>query len=817
MDHDTGIRFEQHLAECQTCKTAYRSFLADVGRTLEPSGHEVTHTVQTQPSSGADETASHAPGPAEPSSAPAPERREYFPTIKGYKIKRIIGRGGMGVVYEAIQEKLNRPVAMKVLPAVATSAHPELVTRFQREAAAAAKLHHTNIIPIYDFGESRDGYYYAMELIDGPSLSTLIKRLSTVDAPMASHTDIAALLHKSEAPSAGAAAAEGAAGEPSSSTTGSSTATKGRPYYRQVARWIADVAEALHHAHVRGMIHRDIKPSNLMLCTDGRMMVLDFGLVKTADDRSVTATGSLVGTYRYMSPEQVGAKRISVDARTDVYSLGATLYELLAFQPAHTGADQSELLSQVLFKDPIPPRKIVPSVPIDLQTICLKAMEKGPHERYQTARAMADDLDFYLRDLAIVARRRGPVRRAVKFVRRHRMETIAVAAGVLLIAVSTLGVRSHRRGQELRRQEQEARRQAQESREQAREAIRMKLMKEGFKHWEEHDWRAAERTFLEVLGNDPEDYGALASLASMYSSQYDVQGKPELLDKADKLVDRAIAVDRNRPEAWNVKGVLYQAWHRPTKAIDAYETALQLNEDYFPVWVNLGMLYAVVGDLTKAETCARKGTELAVEDDTSLSWDEKAMAWRVLAAIQLYQRRSDTLDTLGFAQSISDGTDVPTLILYARYHLGMDGEEHAEEALSFAMTANKLVGSGDRNTPTSGQRSQDLTRSKRTLALAKLRNRMWGGAIRVANQAANAGDQSAAVQLILAVAKGHLGDLASARGHLRSGEATWPEELKRTPFRATQDGRSVWFDTAEELEQLREEARRLLGEPTGQP
>ena len=398
MDDDARTRFEQHLTECQTCKTAYQAFLADVRETLEPSGDEVTHTARAQPSSGAGEATSQASGPADPSSAPRAERREYFPTIKGYKIKQIIGRGGMGVVYEAIQEKLNRPVAMKVLPAVATSAHPELVTRFQREAAAAAKLHHTNIIPIYDFGESRDGYYYAMELIDGPSLSTLIKRLATVDAPMASHTDIAALLHESEAPSSGFVRAEGATAEPPSTTIGSSTATKGRPYYRQVARWIADVAEALHHAHVRGMIHRDIKPSNLMLCTDGRMMVLDFGLVKTADDRSVTATGSLVGTYRYMSPEQIGAKRISVDARTDVYSLGATMYELLTFQPAHTGADQSELLSQILFKDPIAPRKIVPSVPIDLQTICLKAMEKAPHERYQSAKAMADDLDFYLRD-----------------------------------------------------------------------------------------------------------------------------------------------------------------------------------------------------------------------------------------------------------------------------------------------------------------------------------------------------------------------------------------------------------------------------------
>ena len=207
---------------------------------------------------------------------------------------------------------------------------------------------------------------------------------------------------------------------------------------------MADAAEALHYAHQQGLIHRDIKPSNFMLCRDGRIMIVDFGLVKTAGEHSVTATGSLIGTYRYMSPEQVGAKRIAVDARSDVYSLGASLYELLTLRPAFPATEQSELLRQILFDEPVRPRKLAPTVPVDLQTICLKALEKSPNRRYATAQAMADDLSFYLRDLNIVARPQGPVRRFMKLVRRRRLETIALVALLLLVVAGVTGVRLYR-------------------------------------------------------------------------------------------------------------------------------------------------------------------------------------------------------------------------------------------------------------------------------------------------------------------------------------------------------------------------------------
>jgi len=770
-DDDARTRFESHIAECQKCESAYKAFvednrfLAGVKRTLKPSA-----AAETVPVSGV---------------AARGQSREWFPRIAGYDIKRVIGRGGMGVVYEAIQEKLGRSVALKLLPALAGSAHPELVTRFQREATAAAKLHHTNIIPVYDFGESRDGYYYAMELIDGPSLATLIKRLAAIDAPRASHTTIVAML---TAPDSVAESEGGTVGisEAPSSGTSSASGSRSRPYYRQIAHWFADVAEALHYAHVRGMVHRDIKPGNLMLCTDGRMVVLDFGLVKNIDDHSVTATGSLVGTYRYMSPEQVGAKRISVDARSDVYSLGATLYECLVFQPAFGATEQSELLSQLLFKEPAPPRKTHSSVPVDLQTICLKAMEKSPSARYQTARAMADDLLLYLRDLPIVARPQGPIGRTIKFVRRRRLETIAVAAVILLAAATGLWWRA--RGQE-------------------QFTHRLDVMKQGVAHWQEEDWAAAQDKFGEVLDDDPRDYPALVSLASMYKDQYYATNDAKLLDQANALLERAVEVCPDRHEAWNVKGVLYQALDRPSDAIAAYEKVLDIDESYYAVWVNLGMLHATARDLAKAEACARRGTELVGEEQT-------VMPWRVLAAIQLHTGHRDAFETLTKARRI-DNTDVATLVLFARYHLGQVGPENVQQALRLAVTADTLLESGELDVQDRAVKSKTVPQAKRTLALVRLRNEEWQLAAEVAQQAIAADDQPTVARLILAVAAGRLGDSAAAREHLKAAEATWPEELKRATFRAAQDGHSLWFDTAEDFERLREQARRTIEHPAG--
>ncbi|MBU0717210.1 MAG: serine/threonine protein kinase [Planctomycetes bacterium] len=426
-----------HLETCETCRIAFQQYQRS--QSSATFGDMPTETITTPPQPNVvDDT------------SPAAKIAKHFPKIEGYRIVGIIGQGGMGIVYRAVQTRLNRTVALKVLPAIVGTASPSAVSRFRREARAAARLHHTNIVPIYDFGESRDAYYCAMELIIGQPLNVLVRRFAEQSIGQVGPTRLAGALHTAMTDSREAAAVvvlePGSVDEPPSSITSSSTG-HGRPYYQQVARWMADAADALHYAHGEGIVHRDVKPANLILSTDGRIMVADFGLAKVVDDESLTLTGSFLGTLRYISPEQAMAKRVRVDHRTDIYSLGATMYELLCFQPAFPGDDDKEVLGAIIARDPAGPRKIDHHVPPELETICLKTLEKSPDARYATARALAEDLRCYIHDLPIRATRPGLVRRLFKFTRRHKAAVIAVVAVVLLVGTGTFSVRqwSHRR------------------------------------------------------------------------------------------------------------------------------------------------------------------------------------------------------------------------------------------------------------------------------------------------------------------------------------------------------------------------------------
>jgi tetratricopeptide (TPR) repeat protein len=199
---------------------------------------------------------------------------------------------------------------------------------------------------------------------------------------------------------------------------------------------IAEVADALDYAHGQGVIHRDVKPSNLLVSPTGRLSVNDFGLARMLEQPGMTITGEMVGTPRYMSPEQITAGRIPVDHRTDIYSLGATLYELLTLQPPFLAEQRDQLLAQIIQKEPKPPRKVNPRVPVDLETICLKAMDKDPNRRYQTAGQMAEDLRRYVNRFAILARRAGPIARVHKWVKRNPALTGALAVVVCCVAVA---------------------------------------------------------------------------------------------------------------------------------------------------------------------------------------------------------------------------------------------------------------------------------------------------------------------------------------------------------------------------------------------
>jgi serine/threonine protein kinase/Flp pilus assembly protein TadD len=357
-----------------------------------------------------------------------------------YRILREVGRGGMGVVYEAEQLSLGRRVALKVLPFAAAMDARQL-QRFKNEAQVAAHLHHTNIVPVHAVGCERGVHYYAMQYIDGEPLDRVIQNLrrqqrlqNHASEPEPANPPTAAY---SPAPPASASPSVQTA-QPVQAALSTEQSISSREFFQTVARLGIQAAEALDHAHQQGILHRDIKPANLLLDVRGNLWITDFGLARFQTDTRLSLTGDRVGTLRYMSPEQALAKRVVVDHRTDIYSLGVTLYELLTLEPPFQGTDREELLRQVAFEEPRPPRRLNKRIPAELETIVLKAMEKNPAERYATAQELASDLGRFLRDEPVRARRPTLVQRARKWSRRHRAVVVASTV-VLALALVLLG------------------------------------------------------------------------------------------------------------------------------------------------------------------------------------------------------------------------------------------------------------------------------------------------------------------------------------------------------------------------------------------
>ncbi len=301
-----------------------------------------------------------------------------------YLLNRVLGSGGMGVVYEALHEPLKRKVALKVLSP--QLAHQEAsLQRFYREVRAAARLHHPNIVPVFDVGEEQGTHYFAMEYIEGRTLEQIAQ------------------------------------------TDGIS--------YEESAAAVKAISEALHYAHGQGIIHRDVKPSNLIRTPDGRVLITDFGVAKELTEAGLTASGALLGTPAYMSPEQAAGSKEPITPRTDVYSLGATLYDLCTGRRPFMADSFEATLAKVLFHDPERPLLSKPDLPLDLDTIILKAMAKEPDRRYPTAQDLAEDLGRFLRGEPILARPMTTVNRVMRRIRRHRIAVTASGIVAVLIAV----------------------------------------------------------------------------------------------------------------------------------------------------------------------------------------------------------------------------------------------------------------------------------------------------------------------------------------------------------------------------------------------
>jgi serine/threonine protein kinase/Flp pilus assembly protein TadD len=349
-----------------------------------------------------------------------------------FRIVGEVGRGGMGVVYEAVQISLGRRVALKVLP-FAAALDARQLARFKNEAQAAAHLHHQHIVPVYGVGVERGLHYYAMQFIEGHTLAALIGELRQLAGMESESRPVAAPPAGHSQPAPSADTFRQLAADLSTARTQSGNSL----FFQAVARLGLQAGEALEHAHGLGVVHRDVKPANLLIDGQGKLWVTDFGLARVQSDTRLTFTGDLLGTLRYMSPEQALAQPIGVDHRTDLYSLGATLYELLTLQPAFSGPDRQQLLRQIAFEDPLPPRRVNKAVPAELETIVLKAMAKNPEERYASAQELADDLARFLKDEPIRARRPTLVQRWRKWARRHR-PVVWSATISLLVALAVL-------------------------------------------------------------------------------------------------------------------------------------------------------------------------------------------------------------------------------------------------------------------------------------------------------------------------------------------------------------------------------------------
>jgi tetratricopeptide (TPR) repeat protein len=350
-----------------------------------------------------------------------------------FRLLREVGRGGMGVVYEAEQVSLGRRVALKVLPYAATI-DPRQLQRFHNEARAAASLHHEHIVPVYAVGCERGVHYYAMQFIDGRTLADVIQDLRGGPASASAGPQTATVAWGPSRESV--ASVRSAADTAPVAALSTQVGRKDKAHYRWIAELMAQAADALEHAHVVGVVHRDVKPGNLLVDDAGKLWVADFGLARLGTDAGLTMSGDLLGTLRYMSPEQALSRQGLVDHRADVYGLGCTLYELLSGRPAVDATDRAAILRQIAFEDPTPPRKLHRSIPAELETITLKALAKNPNDRYAAAADLADDLRRWLADQTIKAKPPSLRQKAAKWLRRHRALAWSAAAAVLVAVVA---------------------------------------------------------------------------------------------------------------------------------------------------------------------------------------------------------------------------------------------------------------------------------------------------------------------------------------------------------------------------------------------
>lgn len=657
----------------------------------------------------------------EPAEVPLPEQ------LGDFRIVREIARGGMGIVYEAVQQSLGRRVALKVLSG-STTLNRKRLQRFKREAQTAAQLHHTNIVPVFGVGEQDGQHYYVMQYISGQGLDSILEVLregtdrisgtvfdthfdtqqdasladaSTRDAPsgLVSPASLALTLIEgrshdtsrdgsasdafarttpassgSESPSdcrslsgppdseritevvSGGSTPTGS--RPASARSGSGEAQSGlsagrtrgdgdrrmrqhsgrlgTPYWRSVAHIGMQVAGALEYAHEQGTLHRDIKPANLLLNEHGTVWVTDFGLAKLMEEEGLTNSGDVVGTLCYMAPEQFEGQ---ADCRSDIYSLGLTLYELLTLEPAYDELDRRRLIRRITQEDPVPPRRRNVEIPRDLETIVQKAIARDPSHRYQSAAAFRQDLQCFLDDRPILARRISPAERLWRWCRRNRalaalsglaLSLLVLVAIVMSLSYAEIRTAYYQTSQALDR-ESEERRNADAERERAETTLQLTL-------------QALDRVFHHIAPlnvgptMDEQIDGTevlLAPRVQPYVSEQDAALLQEMLAVYDQLAaqDRTtVAVQSRTASAYRRMGDIRRRLGQYPEAEDAFLRARTLYEQLIADSENQGVFQIELASIYNAlGAIAQERREFA-----------EARQWHGLAVTALDQRLSDS-------------------------------------------------------------------------------------------------------------------------------------------------------------------------------